>query len=131
MKPGSSIQKLYSHAKRAEDSLRRVRDKEKAQTSALVQRVGTTAATIAGLALAGAVDGKWGHDNKSFGSDREEKHGIAHAGPVPVNSGVGLVAMALAIPGFLPGSEYIGQFGASMFGYPLAKAIEAKVSESA
>lgn len=127
----TSITKLYSHAKRAEDSLRRMRAREKENTSALMNRVGGGVATVAGLVLAGAVDGKWGHDNKSFGVDREEKNGIAHLGPVPINSGAGLVLLAVSVPGFLPGSEYICQLGAAMFGYPLAKSIEAKLSESA
>jgi hypothetical protein len=80
--------------------------------------------------LAGAIDGKWGADGKTgFGRDGEEKNGIATIGPVPINAGLGLVAIAVGIPGMLPGSEYVVQLGASLLGYPLAKTLEANVRE--
>ena len=127
----TALQKFYAQGKRAEDTLRRMREREKKKTSEFVERAGSAVAGVGGVLLAGVIDGKWGHDNKSLGSDYEEKFGIAHLGPLPINSGVGLVALAVGIPGFLPGSEYIAQFGAAMFAYPLAKMAEGKIVENA
>lgn len=92
-------------------------------------RTGTTASTLAGLLLAGAVDGKWGHDGTTRFGSGEEKNGIAALGPVPINAALGLVAIAVGVPGMVPGSEYIANFGAAVLGYPLAKTLEAKLSE--
>lgn len=125
----TALQKFYAQGKRAEDTLRRMRAREKEKTSEFVERAGGAVSIVGGQLLAGVIDGKWGHDNKSLGSDREEKYGIAHIGPAPINTMAGLIAMAVGIPGFLPGSEYMTAFGAAMFGYPLAKAAEQKVFE--
>jgi hypothetical protein len=125
----TSIQKIYEHARSARESLRKVREKEKANTSALTLRAGTSASTLAGLLVAGAIDGKWGHDNKHPFSDDPEKNGIAAIGPIPINAAIGLLAIAVGVPGMVPGSEYISNFGAATLGYPLAKALEAKLSE--
>lgn len=125
----TSIQKLYEHARSASARLQRVREKEREKTSALTLRAGTTASTIAGLLMAGAIDGKWGHDGTSKFGSYEEKSGIASLGPVPINAAIGLVAIAVGVPGMVPGSEYISNFGAAVLGYPLAKSLEAKLSE--
>jgi len=90
-------------------------------------RAGTSAAVIFGGIIAGAVDGKWGHD----GSPESEKNGIAAVGPVPINVGAGLVLLAAGIPGFLPGSEYIASLGASLVAYPIGKTVENKILEKA
>lgn len=128
--PSTSIQKLYEHARSARESLRRVRERERAATSALALRAGTSASTLAGLLIAGAIDGKWGHDGTTKWGAGEEKNGIASLGPVPINAALGIAAIAVGVPGILPGSEYIANFGAAALGYPLAKTIEAKLSES-
>lgn len=126
--PSQSIQKLYQHAQSLRGSLQRVRERERAATSALTSRAGTAASTLAGLLVAGAIDGKWGHDDKHPFSDTPEKNGIAAIGPVPINAALGLVAIAVGVPGMLPGSEYIANFGAAALGYPLAKTLEASLS---
>jgi hypothetical protein len=128
----TSIQKLYQHAQSAREALKRTRAKEREASSALVVRAGSGAATLAGLLLAGAIDGKWGADGKvGFGREGEEKNGIASIGPVPINAGLGLIGIAVGIPGMLPGSEYMVSMGASLLGYPLAKSLENRIREGA
>jgi hypothetical protein len=125
----TSLTKLYEHGQRAREALKNLRQREKTATNDMVRRAGEAGATIVGLLAAGTIDGKWGHDNtQAFGGAREEKHGIALLGPVPINSGIGLIAIAVGIPGALPGSEYLTQFGAAMFGYPIAKMIEDRLA---
>jgi hypothetical protein len=119
----TSIQKLYEHGKRAQETLKRLRLREREATNGLMVRAGTATSTLAGLCLAGAIDGKYGHDSET------EHDGIATVGPVPINAAVGLICIAAGIPGMLPGSEYIATFGAATLGYPLAKTIERRVSE--
>lgn len=126
--PSTSIQKLYEHARTSGEKLRRLRQRERDATSALTLRAGTTASTLAGILLAGAIDGKWGHDEKRPFSDQPEKNGIAAVGPVPINAALGLIAIAVGVPGIIPGSEYIANFGAGALGYPLAKTLEASLS---
>jgi len=128
----TALSKVYAHAKRAEETLRRVRTREKEATNALTQRGLGAVATLGGLAAAAVIDGKWGGDGKRpFSSDPAEANGIASIGPMPINGGIGLALVAAGIPGFLPGSELMVQFGASMLGYPVAKTIEARVREGA
>ena len=126
--PSQSLSKLYQHAQSLRGSLQRVRERERAATSGLILRAGTSASTLAGLLVAGSIDGKWGHDEKRPWSDQPEKNGIAAVGPVPINAALGIVAIAVGVPGMLPGSEYIANFGAAVLGYPLAKTIEATLS---
>jgi hypothetical protein len=119
----TSIQKLYQHAQSAREALRRTREKERKASNELVVRAGSGLSTLAGLLIAGTIDGKWGHD----GSPDTEKNGIAQIGPVPINAGLGILGIAIGVPGMLPGSEYIVTMGASLLGYPLAKTIEARI----
>jgi hypothetical protein len=121
----TSIKRLYEASQKTRQTLANLRKKEKEATSELVLRIGTSIGVIAGAAVAGAIDGKWGHDNPPTES---EKYNIAHAGPVPINVGLGLIGTVVGIAGVLPGSEYIASTGASMLGYPIGKMIEAKAS---
>lgn len=121
----TAIKRLYESGVRAKEALKNLRRREQAATNGLVLRAGTSAAAIFGAVGAGAIDGKWGHDNPP---NEDEKNNIAHAGPVPINIGLGLVGMVVGISGVLPGSEYIASLGAGLVGYPLGKVVEAKVS---
>jgi|WetSurMetagenome_2_1015567.scaffolds.fasta_scaffold664805_2 hypothetical protein len=121
----SSIKKLYEAGEKAKTALANLRKKEKESTSELVLRLGTSASVIAGSAIAGAIDGKWGHDTPATES---EKYGIAHAGPIPINVGLGIVGVVVGVAGVIPGSEYVATAGASLLGYPIGKMIEAKFS---
>lgn len=122
----SSIRRLYEQGERAKQALANLRRREKETTGELVLRAGTSASAVLGNVVAGAIDGKWGHDDPA---DEREKYNIAHAGPVPINIGLGLISLALGISGVLPGSEYLASAGGGMFGYALGKMTEAKVSE--
>jgi hypothetical protein len=119
----TSIQKMYEMTQRSRAALQNMRRREKESTSELVTRAGVAASVILGGALAGAIDGKWGHDGKPVG----EHDGIAAIGPVPINIGTGLVAMALGVSGFLPGAEYLTGLGSSLIGYSVGKTVEAKM----
>lgn len=119
----TSIQKLYDIAKRSKETLRNYRAKEREATNGFVLRAGGAGAVLAGNVLAGALDGKYGND--------EGEDGTAKLGPVPVNVGVGLIAMAVGIPGILPGSEYLALFGAGQAGYAAGKWAEKRVREGA
>jgi hypothetical protein len=119
--PSQSITKLYEHARRARETLRKSRETEREKTTALVVRAGTSGATIGGLLLAAAIDGKWGHDSDT------EKHGIASVGPAPINLIIGVASVAIGLPWFMPGSEYLSAFGAATLGYPLAKTLEDRI----
>lgn len=121
----TSLAKFYEHANRAKATLQRYRAKEKESSNELVVRAGCSAATLAALCTAGAIDGKWGYDGE------KEVNGIATLGPVPINAGAGLVLLAAGIPGILPGSEYIAVAGAALLGYPIAKTIEARIQAKA
>lgn len=128
----TSIQKLYAHASKAREALRKTRAREREASSQFLVRAGCGASTIVGLLAAGAIDGKWGYDGKAgYESAGAEKNGIACIGPVPINAGLGLVAIAAGIPGKLPGSEYLVSLGASLLAYPLAKTVEARMQEGA
>lgn len=120
-----SIQKLYDAGKRAQVALANMRAKEKEKTNDLTMRAGTFASVVIGGVLAGAIDGKWGHD----GTPASEANGIAQIGPVPINLAAGLVLGAAGITGALPGSEYITALGASMISFSLGKSVEAKILE--
>jgi|WetSurMetagenome_2_1015567.scaffolds.fasta_scaffold00908_26 hypothetical protein len=119
----TSLQKFYEQGRRAQVALQNARKREKESTNELIARVGVSASILAGGVLAGAVDGKWGHD----GVPATEHDGMAAVGPVVINVGAGLVLMAAGLPGFLPGSEYVASLGASMLSYSLGKATEAKL----
>lgn len=120
--PQTSMQKLYEYSRRAREQIRSTREKEKVKTNALILRAGTTGSTFAGILIAAAIDGKWGHDSET------EKHGIAAIGPVPVNAIIGIAGLAVGLPGMLPGSEYIATLGAATLAYPLAKTLEDKIA---
>lgn len=119
----TSIQKLYEHGKNLQDRLKRVRAKEREATNGMILRAGTAGSTLAGQLAAAAIDGKWGGDSAG------EQNGIASIGPVPINAALGLIAIVSAIPGVLPGSEYLCTAGAGMLSYPCAKTLEAKIRE--
>ena len=123
----TSIQKLFEHGKRAQTALANMRKREKEATNDLVLRVGTTGAVLAGGVVAGAIDGKWGHD----GSPTTEKYGIAAVGPAPINLVGGAVLVAAGLSGVLPGSEYIAALGASMASFSIGKFVENKIVEKA
>jgi hypothetical protein len=121
-----ATQKLFALARRNADAVTRLRMKEKAAVSGTIERAGETLAVLMGSGIAGAIDGKWGYDDPT-----NEHHGIAKLGPMPINTAIGLVAVAIGIPGFLPGSEYLTSGGAAMIGYTLGKTVEGKLQEKA
>lgn len=123
----TAIEKLFEHGKRAQVALANARKREKQATGDLILRAGTAASVIGGGIVAGAIDGKWGHDGKP----ETEKNGIAAVGPVPINVGIGIVLVASGIGGFLPGSEYLAAFGSSLIAYPIGKTIENRIVEKA
>lgn len=118
-----SLQKFFDSGKRAIEATKRARAREKERTGELVTRAGVAGAVVVGGLLAGAVDGKWGHD----GAPATEHDGMAAVGPVVINVGAGLVLMVAGLPGFLPGSEYVTSLGASMLSFSLGKTVEAKL----
>jgi len=123
----TSIQRLYDTAQRAKSSLQNLRARERKSTSELMVRVGTAASVVAGGVLAGAIDGKWGHD----GDPATEHYGIAQMGPFPMNLSAGLVLTAVGLTGAVPGAEYVSGLGASMVSFSLGKTIENKILEKA
>lgn len=121
--PSTSLQKFYEQGRRAQVALQNARKREKESTNELIARTGVAASILAGGVLAGAIDGKFGHD----GNPSTEHDGMAAVGPVVINVGAGLVLLAAGLPGFLPGSEYVSGLGSSMLSYSLGKATEAKM----
>lgn len=119
----TSIQKLYDVARRSRETLKNYRVKEKEASNGFILRSGGAASVVAGNVVAGFIDGRWGNDD---GED-----GTAKLGPMPINLGLGLVALAVGIPGILPGSEYLSFFGAGQAGYELGKLTEKKARDGA
>jgi hypothetical protein len=123
----TSIQKLYESGKRAQTALQNMRKRERENTNELVSRVGCAVAVLAGGALAGSIDGKWGHDGKPT----TEHDGIASIGPVPINVALGITSLVVGVSGFVPGSEYLASLGASLIAYPIGKTVEAHMLANA